>query len=105
MEDNKSAMHQGFAGKAGEFFVGNDLRVTRLGFGSMRITGKGIWGEPTDRAGAVRVLRRAVELEINFIDTMSTLFDLAQRIYRGDSPPPPVARLIGFTFTSIAPGQ
>src|SRR6266571_5051336 len=69
MEDNKSAMHQGFAGKAGEFLVGNDLRVTRLGFGSMRITGKGIWGEPTDRAGAVRVLRRAVELGINFIDT------------------------------------
>jgi aryl-alcohol dehydrogenase-like predicted oxidoreductase len=64
-------MHQGqgLAGKAGEFIIGNDLRVTRLGFGSMRITGNGIWGEPADRAGAIRVLRRAVELGINFIDT------------------------------------
>src|SRR5713101_8478595 len=57
------------AEKAGEFLIGNDLRVTRLGFGAMRITGDGVWGEPADRAEAVRVLRRAVELGINFIDT------------------------------------
>src|SRR5579872_241429 len=57
------------AGKSGEFLIGGDLRVTRLGFGAMRITGDGIWGEPSDRAEAVRVLRRAVELGINFIDT------------------------------------
>jgi pyridoxine 4-dehydrogenase len=71
MNSNKSASHptQGLAGKAGEFLIGNDLRVTRLGFGAMRITGKGVWGEPADRAAAVRVLRRAVELGINFIDT------------------------------------
>jgi aryl-alcohol dehydrogenase-like predicted oxidoreductase len=56
------------AKKAGEF-LGNDLRVTRLGFGAMRITGPGIWGEPADRAEAIQVLRRAVELGINFIDT------------------------------------
>src|ERR1700730_6719569 len=68
MENNKSTA-QGLAGKAGEFLIGSDLCVTRLGFGSMRITGNGIWGEPSDRAGAVRVLRRAVELGINFIDT------------------------------------
>jgi aryl-alcohol dehydrogenase-like predicted oxidoreductase len=49
--------------------IGNDLRVIRLGFGAMRITGKGLWGEPADRAEAVRVLQRAVELGINFIDT------------------------------------
>jgi pyridoxine 4-dehydrogenase len=60
---------QGIAGKSGEFLIGNDLRVTRLGFGAMRMTGKGIWGEPGDRAAAIRVLRRAVELGINFIDT------------------------------------
>lgn len=60
---------QGLAAKSGEFLIGNDLRVMRLGFGAMRITGKGIWGEPTDRAEAIRVLRRAVELGINFIDT------------------------------------
>lgn len=57
------------AKKAGEFLIGNDLRVTRLGYGAMRITGEGIWGEPADRAEAVRVLRKAVELGINFIDT------------------------------------
>jgi aryl-alcohol dehydrogenase-like predicted oxidoreductase len=54
---------------AGEFLIGGDLRVARLGFGAMRITGDGVWGEPADRAEAVRVLRRAVELGINFIDT------------------------------------
>jgi pyridoxine 4-dehydrogenase len=56
------------ARRAGEF-IGSDLRVTRLGFGSMRLTGKGIWGPPADRAEAIAVLRRAVELGINFIDT------------------------------------
>jgi pyridoxine 4-dehydrogenase len=54
---------------SGEFLIGNDLRVTRLGFGAMRITGDGIWGEPADRAETIRVLRRALELGINFIDT------------------------------------
>ena len=57
------------AKNSGEFLMGNDLRVTRLGFGAMRITGDGVWGEPVDRAEAVRVLRRAVELGVNFIDT------------------------------------
>ncbi len=71
MEKDNSARQQGsaLAGTAGEFLIGNDLRVTRLGFGSMRLTGKGIWGEPENRAEAVRVLRRAVELGVNFIDT------------------------------------
>jgi len=54
---------------AGEILIGNDFRVNRLGFGAMRITGRGIWGEPADRAEAIRVLRRAVELGIDFIDT------------------------------------
>jgi pyridoxine 4-dehydrogenase len=64
-KENQSSL----AAKAGEFLLGGDLRVTRLGFGAMRITGDGVWGEPKDRAEAVRVLRRAVELGINFIDT------------------------------------
>jgi len=55
--------------KSGEFIIGGDLRVTRLGFGAMRITGNGVWGEPADRPEAIRVLRRAVELGIDFIDT------------------------------------
>ena len=57
------------AAKAGDFVIGGDLRIHRLGFGAMRITGKGIWGEPKDRAESIRVLRKAVELGINFIDT------------------------------------
>src|SRR5271154_4361129 len=71
MENRKSAMQRGpaLAAKAGEFRIGNDLPIARLGYGAMRITGKGVWGEPADRAEAVRVLRRAVELGINFIDT------------------------------------
>src|SRR5580698_875800 len=56
------------AGAAGTIDVGGDLTVNRLGFGAMRITGSGIWGDPTDRE-AKRVLRRAVDLEVNFIDT------------------------------------
>ena len=54
---------------AGTFTLGGDLVVNRLGFGAMRITGKGIWGEPADRDEALRVLRRLPELGIDFIDT------------------------------------
>jgi aryl-alcohol dehydrogenase-like predicted oxidoreductase len=54
---------------AGAIAVGGDLEVRRLGFGAMRITGDGIWGEPRDRDEAIRVMRRVVELGINFIDT------------------------------------
>ena len=54
---------------AGTFTLGGDLVVNRLGFGAMRITGKGIWGEPEDRDEALRVLRRLPELGIDFIDT------------------------------------
>lgn len=51
------------------FRIGRDLEVNRLGFGAMRITGPGIWGEPPDREKAKEVLRRAIELGVNFIDT------------------------------------
>ncbi|MGC2399430.1 MAG: aldo/keto reductase [Acidobacteriaceae bacterium] len=54
---------------AGTFTLGGDLTVNRLGFGAMRITGPGIWGEPENREEARRVLQRAVELGVNFIDT------------------------------------
>jgi pyridoxine 4-dehydrogenase len=54
---------------AGTIDVGGDLTVNRLGFGAMRITGEGIWGEPRDRDEAKAVLRRAVEMGVNFIDT------------------------------------
>src|SRR5437588_10885663 len=51
------------------FLLGGDLLVNRLGFGAMRLTGEGIWGWPPDRENAKKVLRRAIELGVNFIDT------------------------------------
>jgi aryl-alcohol dehydrogenase-like predicted oxidoreductase len=57
------------AGAAGTTDVGGDLTVNRLGFGAMRITGPGVWGQPADHDHAVATLRRAVELEVDFIDT------------------------------------
>jgi pyridoxine 4-dehydrogenase len=57
------------AGLAGSVSLGGDISVHRLGFGAMRLTGEGIWGPPKDRKGALAVLRRAVELDVNFIDT------------------------------------
>ncbi|GLW64685.1 oxidoreductase [Actinomadura rubrobrunea] len=54
---------------SGTFTIGGDLTVHRLGYGAMQLTGPGIWGEPADRDEAIRVLRRAVELGVDFIDT------------------------------------
>src|SRR5271170_5418920 len=54
---------------AGDISLGGEIPVHRLGFGAMRLTGEGIWGPPKDRLKALAVLRRAVELDINFIDT------------------------------------
>ena len=57
------------AAAAGTIDVGGDLTVNRLGFGAMRITGPGVWGEPSSREQAIATLRRVVELGVNFIDT------------------------------------
>jgi aryl-alcohol dehydrogenase-like predicted oxidoreductase len=57
------------AAKAGTFSIGGKLEVNRLGFGAMRITGRGFWGEPADRPEALRTLKRLPELGVNFIDT------------------------------------
>ena len=57
------------ASKAGDVSLGGEISVHRLGFGAMRLTGEGIWGPPRDRSGALGVLRRAVELGVDFIDT------------------------------------
>ncbi|MCA0456681.1 MAG: aldo/keto reductase [Chloroflexi bacterium] len=62
-------MAQTTAAASGTFLLGGDIQINRLGFGAMRITGKGIWGEPEDRPEAIRVLKRLPELDINFIDT------------------------------------
>lgn len=57
------------ASQAGKISLGNEITVHRLGYGAMRLTGEGIWGPPKDRNAALAVLRRAVELGVNFIDT------------------------------------
>jgi pyridoxine 4-dehydrogenase len=57
------------AAAAGTITLGGDLTVNRLGYGAMRITGKGIWGPPEDHNAAIATLRRAIELDVNFIDT------------------------------------
>ena len=64
-----SEAHSPVAHASGTFALGGDLPVHRLGFGAMRITGRGIWGAPPDRAAAIALLRRAVELGVDFIDT------------------------------------
>ncbi len=57
------------AAAAGSIALGSDLTVNRMGFGAMRLTGRGIWGPPADRQESIRVLRRAIELGVDFIDT------------------------------------
>ena len=70
MSDNRgSAPTAVGAGASGTFRLGGDLEVNRLGFGAMRITGKGIWGEPERPEEAIAVLRRSVEMGVNLIDT------------------------------------
>jgi pyridoxine 4-dehydrogenase len=60
------------AAASGQFTIGGDITVNRLGFGAMRVTGKGIWGEPADPAGARATLRRLPEIDVNFIDTANS---------------------------------
>jgi pyridoxine 4-dehydrogenase len=62
-------MNRDTAKSAGEILLGGEIPVHRLGYGAMRLTGAGIWGPPKDRNAALAVLRRAVELDVNFIDT------------------------------------
>ena len=70
MSTSTSGLKQEISAKAsGTFHLGGDLEVNRLGFGAMRITGEGIWGQPRDAEESKRVLRRAVDLGVNFIDT------------------------------------
>jgi pyridoxine 4-dehydrogenase len=93
------------AKKSGEFLIGNDLRVTRLGFGAMRITGEGIWGEPADRAEAIRVLRRAVELGINFIDTADSYGpDVSEEVIAEALHPYPAGLVIATKGGFMRPG-
>lgn len=67
------------------FKIGGDMEVNRLGFGAMRITGQGIWGEPRDRNEAKRVLKRAVELGVNFIDTADSYGPAVSEVIIGEA--------------------
>lgn len=80
------------AKSSGTFAIGGDLTVNRLGFGAMRITGDGIWGDPKDIEGSKKVLRRAVELGVNFIDTADSYGPVTSE------------RLIGEALAPYAPG-
>jgi pyridoxine 4-dehydrogenase len=68
---------------SGEFAIGGDLPVVRLGYGSMQIPGAGVWGEPRDHDEVIRVLRRAIELGVTFIDTADSYGpEVGERIIR-----------------------
>jgi pyridoxine 4-dehydrogenase len=97
--------NEALAQKSGEFLIGGDLRVTRLGFGAMRIAGDGIWGEPADRAEAVRVLRRAIDLGINFIDTADSYgFGVSEEIIAEALHPYPKELVITTKGGFVRPG-
>jgi aryl-alcohol dehydrogenase-like predicted oxidoreductase len=69
--------------RSGHFTIGGDMPVVRLGFGAMRVTGSGVWGEPDDRAESLRTLRKLPELGINFIDTADSYGpEVSERLLR-----------------------
>ena len=96
---------QGAAG-AGTITLGGDLRVNRLGYGAMRLTGPGIWGEPKDPQGARRVLQRAVELGVNFIDTADSYGpDVNERLIAETLHPYPRGLVIATKGGLVRPGR
>jgi len=71
------------AASSGSFKIGGDMQVNRLGFGAMRIVGDGVWGEPADRAEAIRVLKRLPGLGVDFIDTADSYGpDISEQLIR-----------------------
>jgi pyridoxine 4-dehydrogenase len=90
------------ASSAGTFMIGGDLSVNRVGYGTMQLTGPGVWGEPADRASAIAVIRRAVELGVNLIDTADVYgpFVTDSLIHEAIHPYPDgvvIATKVGFT--------
>src|SRR5437667_12196584 len=85
--------------------IGGDLPVKRFGFGAMRLTGEGIWGEPADREECKRVLRRALELGINFIDTADSYGpEVSERLIAETLYPYPEQLVIATKGWLIQPG-
>jgi aryl-alcohol dehydrogenase-like predicted oxidoreductase len=95
----------GPAAAAGTFSIGGDLVVNRMGFGAMRVTGPGVWGEPKDQAEARHVLRRAVELGLNFIDTADSYGpEVSERLIAESLSPYPRGLVIGTKGGLVRPG-
>jgi aryl-alcohol dehydrogenase-like predicted oxidoreductase len=96
------------AAASGTYALGGDLVVHRLGFGAMQITGPGIWGEPADRDEAIRLLRRAVELGVTFIDTADSYGPaVSEDLIRAALHPYPAGLVIATKggLTRTGPGQ
>lgn len=71
------------AGRSGTFLIGGDLEVNRLGFGAMRVTGRGIWGEPDERGSALETLRQLPQLGVTFVDTANSYGpDISEQLIR-----------------------
>jgi pyridoxine 4-dehydrogenase len=93
------------AAAAGTLKLGGDLIVNRMGFGAMRITGSGIWGEPKDPSEARRVLRRAVELGVDFIDTADAYGpEVSERLITESLHPYPAGLIIATKGGLVRPG-
>src|SRR5437868_9354372 len=96
---------QPHASAAGTIDIGGDLTVNRLGFGAMRITGQGIWGEPPDRDRAQAALRQAVALGVNFIDTADSYGpEVSERLIAGTLHPYPDDLVIATKGGLVRPG-
>ncbi|MDE2137818.1 MAG: aldo/keto reductase, partial [Gammaproteobacteria bacterium] len=97
--------HTAPAAAAGTLTIGGDLVVNRMGFGAMRLTGPGIWGEPKDPIEARRVLRRALELGVNFIDTADAYGpEVSERLIKEALHPYPAGLVIATKGGNIRPG-
>jgi pyridoxine 4-dehydrogenase len=103
--DGHDGQAQPPAAASGTFRIGNDLTVHRLGFGAMRVTGKGIWGEPPDKAEALAVLRRSLELGVTFIDTADSYGpDVSERLIAEALFPYPQGLVIATKAGLVRPG-
>lgn len=90
---------------SGEFLIGGDLPVVRLGYGAMQLPGPGVWGEPRDHDEVIRVLRRAVELGVTFIDTADAYGpDVSERLIREALHPYPQGLVIATKAGLMRPG-
>jgi aryl-alcohol dehydrogenase-like predicted oxidoreductase len=93
------------AAASGTFAIGGDLPVHRLGFGAMRVTGDGVWGEPRDHVQAIAVLQRTIELGINFIDTADSYGpDVSERLIAEALHPYPRGLVIATKGGYLRPG-